>query len=416
MKFRLILSQIQFCIVLENMKKLLLLLILGSSQSVYSRRLSLQDYLGQVKAQSLDLKIEQTKSEALSAKALGLAIPPPMIGFSRMNAEDGSSAQGFEVSQMLPFQAILGDNLSARKYEFAAQEASRLDLRKQTFLQAKLLYIFLWQSQEKVTLLEEKKVILQEHIKISRSTARSDSLATVHLLKAESDLDNLETDIESAKQIIRERQFEMASFINLEPSSSNVSVVEPEISLIPNRVSIEESHLFKSKKLTLESFKAKEAEAKSAWFPDFNLKYKQMGATNTSMKSYEVMIGVTLPFLFFWDPYLIAKTASNETLVASYEFEKNIRNFNSAKIIHFSRLESLKKQIDILNNKLIPRATKRIRLVRNLIPRDLETLQDHRETMEALPDLKMKAIDFRIEYEKSIAELEKYISDEDSEK
>lgn len=393
---------------------LMILLALGCSQHSYSQSFTLQDYLAQVKEQSLDLKIEQSKSEALNAKSAGVAIPPPMLGFSRMNADDGSSTQGFEISQMIPFPTKLSGNRSARKYEYEAQEESRLNLRKQTFLKAKLLYLLLWQSQEKLTLLEEKKTVLQRHIKISRSTARSDSFATVHLLKAESDLDMLDTDIESAKQMIRERQFEMATFISTDPSSYNVSAVEPEISSVPKLASIEDSHLFKSKELNLESLKAKETEAKSSWLPDFNLKYKQMGASNTSMKYNEVMIGVTLPFIFFWEPYSASKQASKETLLANYELEKDKRNFNSEQVVLIGRIESLKKQIDILNKKLIPRAEKRMRLVRNLVPRDLETLQSHRETLEALPDLKMKAVDFRIDYEKSVAELGKYISDEDS--
>ena len=59
--------------------------------------------------------------------------------------------------------------------------------------------------------------------------------------------------------------------------------------------------------------------------------------------------------------------------------------------------------------KLIPRAEKRMRLVRNQAPRDMETLQDHREIMEAFPDLKLKSLALREQYEEAVSELEKYM-------
>lgn len=49
-----------------------------------------------------------------------------------------------------------------------------------------------------------------------------------------------------------------------------------------------------------------------------------------------------------------------------------------------------------------------MKLVHNLAPRDMETLQDHRETMEAFPDLKLKALEIRRTYEETVAELLKF--------
>jgi hypothetical protein len=61
-------------------------------------------------------------------------------------------------------------------------------------------------------------------------------------------------------------------------------------------------------------------------------------------------------------------------------------------------------------NKLLPRAEQRMKIVHNLAPRDMETIQDHRETMEAFPNLKMAELELRMQYEETIAELEKYIA------
>ena len=47
-------------------------------------------------------------------------------------------------------------------------------------------------------------------------------------------------------------------------------------------------------------------------------------------------------------------------------------------------------------------------LVRNVAPRDMESLQDHRETMEAFPELKLKVLELRGQYEEVVSELVKF--------
>ena len=126
------------------------------------------------------------------------------------------------------------------------------------------------------------------------------------------------------------------------------------------------------------------------------------------------MIGITLPFVFFWEPYSTSRQASRERLLGEYEFEKQKKMIDSDKVILLSRAESFKKQIENLNSKLIPRAEKRMHLVHNVAPRDMETLQDHLDTMESFPDLKMKLLDLRMDYELDVTNLEKYISNKDN--
>ena len=374
--------------------------------------LTLEEFIARTHDQNLELRIEQAKLESFDAKSIGLIIPPPMLGFSQMKEEDGSKANGFEIYQTIPFPTKLFADHAARNLEFKSQAELRLVSQRQILLNAKLLYFSLWQSQNRLSLLFEKKDVLREHLKISRSVARSDSFTAIHVLKAESDFDLLDNEIESTKQFILEKQFEMANFINSDPASFKVETVEPRISNIPKIDSFNQNHLYYSKQFTVESLKAKENLAKLSWLPDFNLRYKEMGSTSTSMKYNEFMIGITLPFVFFWEPYTLTKLASHERQAAEYGLEKEKINFRSDQAILLSRAESLRRQIETLSHKLIPRAEKRMKLVHNLAPRDLETLQDHRETMEAFPELKMRALVLRVEYEKAVAELEKYASDE----
>ena len=388
-------------------------LVLISYMAHADERMGLTAFLNKVQIQNLNFKIESSKSDVASAKSVGLAIPPPMVSVNQMNMVTGDTARGFEVNQAIPFLTKLTSDHSARGYAAKSQNESRLARQNEILAQAKVLYFSLWASQEKLNLLSEKKNVIKNHIKLARSTARSDSFAGVHVLRSESDLDLLENEILSAEQVLSEKQNEAAVLINMDPSSKLIAE-EPPLSEVPKTDSNDNSHQIQTIKFSLESLRAKESVAKSSWFPDLNFRYKEMGASNMYPRYNEVMVGVTLPFVFFWEPHSESKAASSERLQAEYELEKQKLEINADKKNLLSKVESLKKQIDTLKEKLIPRAEKRMKLVHNLAPRDMETLQDHRETMEAFPELKLKLIELRLEYEQTVSSLEKYLSGKDA--
>lgn len=381
------------------------LLLSGSSWA--QQKVNLPEFLELARNANLDLKIEKAKEDSADAKAIGMAIPPPMVGANWMKEESGNKARGFEVNQMVPFPSKLIADRSARQHEAFSQSETKRAREKEILARAKLLYLSLWNSQEKLTLLQEKTAIIKDHIKLARSTVRSDSFAAVHLLKSESELDLLENETSTAKQALREKQLEVAVFLNEDAASVRVAGSEPKLSDIPDAFGTT-SHQVLAMQHNLESAEAREWVARSAWLPDFNLRYRKMGATSMAGPYNEIMVGVTVPFLFFWEPYSESKHASAERVQKEYELEKEKRSVDAKKSGLLTRAQALKEQIQTLAEKLIPRAEKRAKMVHNLAPRDMETLQDHRETMEALPDLKMKALDLRLQYEESVAELDQY--------
>jgi outer membrane protein TolC len=392
----------------------LIALLAIATPALADESLTLENFLSQVREQNLDLKVETAKLNAATAKAVGYNIPPPSVGFIQMNMQGGDSASGFEISQDLPFPSKLAQDHSARQHEAEAQNESRKALSSETLAKARLLYFSLWAAQEKIGLLREKRAAIEQHIKLSRAGSRSDSFSQIHILKAESDVDALENEILMAEQAVRNKQIEAAEFINADPSRFKPLAQEPPPSPLPQNASLEAPHQLETARLTLESLRSRESEAKGSWFPDLNLRYKQMGATPMFPRYNEIMVGVSLPFIFFWEPHATASSASAQRLQAELEFSRGKRKIDAEKASFLVKAESLKKQIDTINGKLLPRAEKRMRLVHNLAPRDMETLQDHRETMEAFPDLKLKALEYREQYEEAISELQKYANEKDS--
>ncbi len=391
----------------------ILTLFLGLGAHAQSS-LTLQDYLAQVRERNLDLKIESKKFDALDAKAVGVALPAPMIGFNQMEMENGSTANGFKVSQSIPFPTKLSSDYFARKLEAKSQKEISLAAENEIMAKAKLAYFLLWSAQERLNTLLEKKSIIAHHIKLSVSAVRSDSFLKLHVLKAESDLDLLDNEIESLRVVVLEKQLLLAQLVYADLNSFKPTLAEPPLSIIPDEKTLKSPHQVEALRLSHEMFKSKEFEAKSSWLPDFELSYKEMDETSMAPKYKEYMLAVSIPFVFFWEPASKSSAAKSESLTAELQYKKERQKVDAEIITLISRAQALKKQINTLKDKLLPRTEKRSKITKNIAPRDMETLQDHRESMEAFPDLKLIMLDLKEKYEEIISQLEAYALKKDS--
>lgn len=370
--------------------------------------LSYKDFLHKAALRNPELGIEAAKLEAAEARSSGIRIPPPMLSAIRMKPAAGSEANGFQVDQMIPFPTKLSGDYSARGNEAKAQEKEKEGRTNEILARARLVYFSLWAGQRKLELIKEKAQIIADHIKLARSAARSDAFGNIHLLKAESDRDLLENEILAASQSLREKQAEAAAFLNEDPAAFIIRAEEPPMPPARKPVNTDEAPQIKSLRYSLESLKSRETEAVSGWLPDFSLRYKKMEASPMAPRYSEIMVGATLPFLFFWEPHSRSSEASALREEAEFRLEKERRKVEAERVSLEARAESLRSRLATLREKLLPRAEKRMKLVHNIAPRDMETLQDHRETMEAFPDLKLKELELRMELEQTSAELAKY--------
>jgi len=180
------------------------------------------------------------------------------------------------------------------------------------------------------------------------------------------------------------------------------------LTAIPEPEVLANPHQLEAARFRLESFKSRESEAKGSWFPDLSLRYKESGQTQLMPKTSEIMVGVSLPFLFPWDSSATAGKATSERLQSEFEYEREKLKLTTAKAVTLAKANSLKEQLDNIRKNLLPRAERRVKLIHNLAPRDMDTLQDHRETLEAFPELKIKALDLRTRYEEAVADLLKF--------
>jgi len=371
----------------------------------HANAMSFEDFWQKARETNLDLKIRETESDIAKANAIGINIEPPMVGY--MNRSDNSgSADGIEIKQTIPFPTKITNDYLARKYEAKSRDEIRLATEAEIFAKARLVYFNLWKALKLKEILNEKKLVIKKHIKLARAVSRSDSFLKVHLIRTESDLELLENDLIATDQDIKEKTAAMAEFINSD--SSEFNPVLKEIPIITITEKPQNPHQLEAKKLTVESRKKRENEADSEWLPDIFLRYRNMGKTQMMPATEETMIGISLPFVFPWEPKAISKKSAATKELAQIEYQKEKIKIETEIKTMMTRLKSLKERLDNVNQKLIPLARKRVSLIQNLAPRDLSTLQEYLETMKNLPELKLEALKVRTEYEQTTAEILKY--------
>lgn len=386
-----------------------LILSISLSAPAWAKTLALSEFLQRAESQSPDLSIEKSMNEEAKARAQGVRIPPPMVGLMTMK-ENGTSNQGIEISQEIPFPTKILKEKEARANEAKVQN-SLFTYRKNAFLlEARTAYFEFWQTFERTKLLNEKKEWLKKHLKVSRSTARSDSAAQIHLLGTESEADLLENEILEMKVELVEKTNALKVFVpdliltDLEPQEPKLESIE-----LTDKT---KSPILDWKESELKAAETSRSLKKQAYLPDLFLRYRSYNGNEMTPKNDEIMVGISLPFLFFWQPQAEVSEASARSQRVEAELRKARVDVETKLNSLLAKSDALEKQILNLKEKLIPRAHRRMRLVDNLSVRSMEGLDQHRMVMLDYLDLQLKEVNARVEFERAMNELSKLLGRE----
>lgn len=363
----------------------------------------------QVREQSPDLQIEKATVEESKAKASGIRIDPPMIGYMTMSQGD-SKTQGFEISQEIPFPTKIAKEKRVRELEAQAQSVGSKYRQNEILVEARRAYIDFWRVYEKEKIVFERKEWLRKHAQIVRSTIRSDSGAQAHYLGIESEVDLLENEVLEIRSDVIQKRNQLKVFApKLE--ITEVAPKEPKIESIDVDQNLS-SNLVSWKQNEVSAAEAERSFKKQAAIPDLYVRYRSFNANQMTPRNEEVMIGITVPFLFFWQPQAESAGASAKYQRAQAELQKVRIELDSNLKSLLQKADAQRTQLETLNEKLIPRAHKRMNIIENLSKRTMEGLDEHRTVMLDYLDLRSKALDVRAEYEATVSKVLKLINKE----
>jgi outer membrane protein, heavy metal efflux system len=380
----------------------ILLFVVSVSVQAEESTLSLANYLSQVRTYSPALAVANAEVQAVEARAAGLRIAPPMVGMMTMR-EAGETNHGIEIAQEIPFPTKIYLEKKARHRERdAAVNRGRLESTL-VIADAKLAFISYWRAYERLQLLKDKEKWLNSHVKLSRTTTQSDTRAQVHLMEVESAADMAENDVLSANAELLETRGQLNLFV---PGIKGQSLrpAAPPIEDLPSGWS-SQSRLVEWKAKELNAKEAQLSQAKQTYLPDLYVRYRDYNGTTMQPASQEVMVGVTLPFLYFWQPRAEVAAARAGQMKAEAELQKARLETDTGITTLNAKAQAIRAQLRNVEAKLLPRASRRMQLLRNISQRTMEGLDQHRAVMLSYLDFRMQALDLRLAYEQLLRQL-----------
>lgn len=356
-------------------------------------------------------------------------LPPPTLSLGSMGSDGPLSSEGHmetsvTLTQTIPFPTKVIAHRRALKQQSLAADAGFKTFEIQLRAEVKKAFFNYLEAQNKLALLNELKSVFEHHLKRLRSGSIQDQIMKSHILSTETESISLENEIIENEQNYKVARGELNYLIGREATASLGSPKEPPLSPLPE---LPESQFLEAiiqnhpESMAIEAERkladAEKDSARSAWLPDLSLSYRynrryndgNNPMSNTTPSNSEVMAGVSIPFLFFWQP-----AAKNSQASARLESMKSKvlqgRNQLSLKILKTqSAMETLSRQIENLENNLIPRAKKRVSLLESLSPTDLANLMEHRDALSEYIKAKMEVVVKKSQYEKWVADFESLV-------
>lgn len=359
-------------------------------------RLTMPQFLSEVRATSPEFAIEKANVEGSRARASGIRINAPMIGYMQM--KDGSGTNhGLEIAQEIPFPTKISQTKKVRDLELEAQlESSQLQ-EVSLLAEARTAYVAFWSAYARLNIQKEKHDWLIHHVKITRTTSWSDTAAKIHLLEVETDADLAENEVLALESDLVEKRNGLKIYA---PGLKVDDLIPVEPPLIPIKYDKHSPSLLVT--LREKELHAKEALVglqKQAYAPDLYLRLRSYNGNESAPRSQELMVGISVPFLYFWQPKAEVAEASAQRMKAQAELQKSKIDLDGRFSSLVKKAESTQAQIKNLKEKLIPRSERQAKLVRNLSQRTMEGLDEHKKVMLGLLDLRIRAIELRVAYE-----------------
>ncbi len=375
--------------------------------------LTLTQVLDEVASKNPDLSAAQAQSQAAEAEVgTEFYLPAPTLNFGTMGEQNPFSTrmeQSWGLTQMIPFPTKIAQKRSSLHFRSEAASENLRAKGLEVHAEASKAYFDYWRSQRIYELLQEKLQVLNEHAKRIRSTPFASQLMQSHLLSVQSDIDLTENEIFAAKQEIEVSRGMLNVLMGRNPGSALGLPEEWKLSPLPPAPSdalIESAAKLHPKNKAAESeiraTEAKLSAARSEYLPDFMVGYRYNQRFDSLPSNHEFMVGITLPFIFPWQPKAQVDSAHFKNAEAQAVQVKSLYDIRLQILRSYSQLTSSYSQVLQIENKTLPQATKRQKISHGIAPTDTESLMEHREAMEKLVELKLRQVDLKVSYEKAL--------------
>ncbi len=386
--------------------------------------LTLKETLQEAHQANPELLALQAQAEASRLQAeTEFYLPPLQFGIGTMGfhgplSPDGHMQTSYQLSQQIPFP-----NKVARRKEVAALEASAVQNRAQSQvlaleLEVRIAYLDYWKAQRMQAFLNDRTSVLTAHTRRLKAGSLSTQLMQAHLVAAGSDLELIQNELETARQQEVSSRAALNALMGRDPFSPLLSAEEPPLSPLPpsptpvlaDQVGSAHPQVLEAKS-ALQAAESRVSASKAEYFPDLTLSLRRNQNTPLAAdaSNTEFSVGVSLPFLYFWQPRANLRAAQAKEFEAEAQVRAKQNGIRLLLVQRFAELSSFRSQYLRFKNTILNESDHRMRIAHATAPTDMETLTEHRDASESSVELQIKALSVRADFEKALAAYESLV-------
>ncbi len=396
-----------------------LLVFSGNASAEEKENLTLDLLIERSLNQNPQLEVAKYKYEASKSRipqASSLEDPQFEYKYDKITASMDAVMEGntapmrtFGVSQAIPFptKLILRSQIAVKESQMAYEDYREKE--KEVISQLKSFYaqlVFIYKS---IDITEENKSFLEQLAKKAANQYSVGKSRQEDALKGQLEIAKMENELIMLEQRRQVTQAKINVLLNQDPSTE---LGKPEITEVKeykfnledlNKSAGENRPELKAFKFALERAQKTYSLAKQGYLPDFMIKYERMIRDNEP-KEWAGMVGISLPIWFWQKQNFNVKEMQKEVKAMEAEF-RNKQNMALLEVKEaFSEVEALKKLAILYKTTYVPQAEQ-------LLKSSSAGYEANQTDFLNLLDSERMVLDFKLDYFKTIIDLEISVSD-----
>lgn len=412
-----------------NMKKILILILLSSIMLAQEKpNLELNALIDEALENNLELQALNHSIDAAEARVpQSKSLDNPELTFRLMEMQglkpNEAMRANVELMQMIPFPGKLSSmgkaaDIEARRFQQDYNEKS-----VEVIMRVKSAFYELWYIQHATKLNGENASLLKQFIEIARLQYSVGKVTHQDVLKAQVELAKLENERLTLEQKEIGMLAMLAQLLNRNISEfTGEAIVADTIFFDLDIFQIQEYALrncskLRSDSLMVERDKTMHKLANLEYLPDFKLGVEYVSSPLTGFKGWSLAAGITLPFSFWTLGKTNARveeaTANIRKSTAMYNDERNM--LLSIVKDYYTKAVSLKRQYDLYRESILPQSEQALNATLTNYQTGRTDFLMLIDSYRMLTMFKMEFLMKRMEFEQTLADLEKEIGCRDIE-
>jgi outer membrane protein TolC len=390
------------------MKYIQLIIFLGAlSSSAFA--LTKEELFTKLYTNNLMLKEEQANLKAIEASS-ATSWSAPELAVSEMNSNtpflngDMKMVRSIELSQMLPNpQRVSANNAIKKSYEKVQTEQVNI-LYKKLKKDAYSIFLGIYQNRKELEIITNKKIQLEKFYERLKSSQIQGQDEKIQISEAQSDLNEIKLNL-----TLNNNEYQrMVKMLNqMLGNALYEKITDPilEEIVLDKKIDIQKSTDLKILESKINLMESDLSMKKSEFIPEFSLKAKLNKSYVPNIdNSKELMVGITLPFLF-WGQQANGVETTRLKIEAMKHAKDNQLSESQTKLETLqSEMEDLIITLHFLKESSLAVRERKMKLFTNYSYTDMKSLMSYKMSFDDVFMIKMKILEKEIELQKKYFE------------